>query len=349
MTIVGNIFLVIAGLIYLALSSMLFSRQPPPGGDYAVGYAWTLVLGNAAFTLCLTIVVAIIGSKGGFDWVAIPGAPRFMIVTGAYILIMLAYNFFAMKEGTGDLPPLARQVVAYLPGLLPLLLLSCAAILLNDDWRAAVPVAVYKWPLLLTAILGLLPLGLIMQHNARNAAAVAKDRADFISRTEQAHLDQIDSTDVQKAMVNILVFTDANHKAEVRERALERIRSRPDWQEELIRLLDTNGAPEVFTFLASNEVEDKTMFKNSVEAGIYVQARLIRQSIRNCRGTYDLYSGRFGWEVERVLRSVQKFQGMGVDYQPAIREMRAALDEPTSFEKPRLNCIPVLDKWLEKN
>jgi hypothetical protein len=349
MTSIGNIFLIIAGLVYLALSGTLFSRQPTPGGDYGMSYAWTLIIGNFAFTLCMTIVVAIIGAKGGFDWVATPGAPRFLTVTAAYILIMLAYNFFAMKEGTGDLPPLLREVVAYLPGLLPPLLLICAAILLNEDWRAAVPVAVYKWPLLLIAAIGLLPLGLIMQHNARNAAAGAKARAEFISRNEQAHLDRIASVDIQKEMGSILVFTDANHKAEVRNRALEKIKSRPDWQEELIRSFEAGWTPDVFTFLASNEVENKEMFAKPVEEGIRVQARLIRESIGRCRGSYDLYPDRFTWEVDRVLRSVQKFQGLGVDFHPAVQELRAALDEPTSFEKPRLKCIPMLDRWLKQN
>lgn len=348
MTAIGNMLLVIAGLVYLALSPTLFSRQPPPSGDYAVGYAWMLIIGNFAFTLCLAIVAAIIAWKGGFSWVSTPGTPRFVIVTAGFILVMLAYNFFSMKEGTGSLPPALRNVlVYYLPGLLPALLLICAAILLNDDLRAAVPVGLYKWPLLTTAALGLLPLSLIMGQSARNATARRQYATDFENRNHQNHLDQIDSTDVQKAMATILVFTDANHAKEVRERALAKIRSRTGWQEELIRLLSTDWAPEVFTFLASNKVDDKAIFALPVEAGVRVQARLIREDIRKCRDAYDLYAGRFQWEVDRLLRSLQQFRDQGVDFRPAVEEVRRALDEPTTFEKPKLRCIPVVDKWLK--
>ena len=117
MTAIGNFFLILAGLIYLLMSPMLFSRRPPPSGDYGVGHAWTLLIGNALITLCLATATAIIAWKGGFSWVAGPGAPRFVIVATAVVLVMLAYNFFSMKEGTGRLPTALRYVVVYyLPG-----------------------------------------------------------------------------------------------------------------------------------------------------------------------------------------------------------------------------------------
>lgn len=180
-----------------------------------------------------------------------------------------------------------------------------------------------------------------------NANARLRSESEFIDRTHQNHLNTIDSTDVMKNMVFLLVFTDANHDTDVRDRALAKIKSRVDWQEELARRLETDWAPEVFTFLASNEVDDKALFAEPVQKGAFIQARLIRESIRNCRGTYDLYSSRFAWEAERVLRTLEKFEGMGLDYRPAVQEMRAALDEPTSFEKPKLECKSILDKWLK--
>ena len=61
-------------------------------------------------------------------------------------------------------------------------------------------------------------------------------------------------------MAHILVFTDANHDKEVRERAVAKVKTNPQWQQELCRLLENNGAIEAFFFLASNEVEDKNLF-----------------------------------------------------------------------------------------
>ena len=192
-------------------------------------------------------------------------------------------------------------------------------------------------------------IGFLMMESARNAAAITQDKSDFEQRNYQNHLDNIDSTDVMKEIVFILVYTDANQRQDVREKALAKIKSRPDWQEELVRRIQTDWAPEVFTFLASNEVDDKTLFLEAVKQGVLIQARLIRADIRKCRDGYDLYEGRFTWEVERVLRTVDKFEDMGVDYRPAVQEMRNALDERTSFEKPKLVAKGILEKWLKKH
>lgn len=339
--------MIIAGLIFVSMAGMLLGKQSVPGGDYGVGYAWTLILGNGAFTICITIAVAIIGQQGGFSWVASTGANRTLLVSAGYILAILGYNFFAMKEGLQGLSKPVRELVDYAPGVTAVLMLLVSAILLNEQFRIAVPPLVYKIPILFLLGMGCFAFSLIMAHEARNTAARVKYEDDFSRRIHQNHLDQIDSTDVNTAMCNILVFTDANHAKDVRERALDKIRSRPDWQQEMVRFMDTNCAPEAFTFLASNEVEDKSLFLQPLETGIRVQAQLIRASIRHCRDTYDLYSGRFVWEVERVLRTVKKFEDMGVDYVPAIQELRNAMNEHTSFEKPKLVCIPVLDRWLK--
>lgn len=40
--------------------------------------------------------------------------------------------------------------------------------------------------------------------------------------------------------------------------------------------------------------------------------------------------------------------GNGVDYLPAVREIRAALDEPTGRKHVGFDCIPVLDAWLRE-
>ncbi|HMQ62011.1 MAG TPA: hypothetical protein PKE06_15160 [Flavilitoribacter sp.] len=349
MTELGNLFLIVATLIFFALSPLLFSRKPAPRGDYGVGHAWTMILGNAGFILCLGIVTAIIGWKGGFDWVDQAGGQRFLIVSLGFVLAMTGYFFFSMKEGFGQLPPFLKQLTAYLPGILPVFLLASAAILLNDPLRAAVPAPVYKWPIYFVLATGIPPVGMILAARARNVEATVQAATESEQRNHQDHLDRIDSTDANQGIAAILVFTDSNHNKVVRQRALAKVKSRADWQEELIRLLQTGWAPEVFTFLASNEVDDQNLFAEPLEAGIRTQARLIRESIRRCRDKYDLYEGRFIWEVDRVLRTVQKFNGAGVDYRPAVQELRKALDERTHFEKPTLRAIHVLEKWLKKH
>ncbi|MEZ4960711.1 MAG: hypothetical protein R2830_12895 [Saprospiraceae bacterium] len=347
MVFIGNIVLAIASLVfYLLAKEVLFTKMP--GGDAGVGYAWALIIGVLVFSICMAVVTAIVGSQGGFSWVGSPGGNRFLLVLGGFVLIMVGNGFFMAGEGFGGLPNFIRKIFTAIPAILPPLLIICAAVLLNAD-RSAVPAFTYKLPIYLGFVSGLLAVGFILSQNARNAAAVRQSNIDFEDRNHQNHLNNIDSTDVMKNGVFLYVYTDANHDKDVRERALAKLKTRPDWQEELVRRLQNDWAPEAFTFLASNEVDDKTLFPEAVRQGVLIQARLIRENIRKCRDTYDLYAGRFTWEVERVLRTVDKFQGMGVDYRPAVQEMRNSLDEPTSFEKPKLSAKGILDKWLKKH
>ncbi len=162
-------------------------------------------------------------------------------------------------------------------------------------------------------------------------------------------LQDIDSCDVLKDMVFILVMTDANHDPDVRNKAVSKVKTNPKWQEELIRLLESDWAPEAFNFLASNEVDDKSLFPEAVKLGVLNQARLIRESLRSVSHPSHLYPEKFTWETERVLRTVDKFDNLGSDYRPAVQELRMAMDEHITFEKPVLNCVKILDKWLAKH
>ena len=337
--------LAIATIVFFLLAKeVLFTKMP--GGDAGVGYAWALIIGLFVFSLCLAVVTAIIGAQGGFSWVGSPGGSRTMLVLVGFILIMVGNGFFMAGEGFRGVPTFIRTIFTAIPAILPPLLIVCAAILLNAD-RSSVPAIAFKLPIYFGLIIGILAVALVMTESARNSAAIMQDESDFDQRNQQNHLDQIDSTDVMKDMVFILVFTDANQQKDVRERALAKIKTRPEWQEELVRRIQTDWAPEAFNFLASNEVDDKTMFPEAVKQGIMIQARLITEDIRKCWDGYDLYEGRFTWEVERVLRTVDKFVGMGVDFRPAVQEMRVALNEPTNFEKPKLRAKGMLEKWLK--
>ena len=170
-----------------------------------------------------------------------------------------------------------------------------------------------------------------------------------MDENHQRILNEIDTCDVMKNMVFILVSTDSNQDRDIRERAVAKVKTHPQWQQELIRLLQTDWAPEAFNFLASNDVDDPLLFGEPVKAGILIQARLIRESIRNSSHSSHFYPGRFGWEVERAVRTADKFKNQGVDLRPAVQELRAALDEPSEYEKPVFTCIKILDKWLKEN
>jgi hypothetical protein len=347
MIILGNVLLATAVLAFLLVSNLTFSRTLP-GGDAVVGYAWSIIIGIVVFSISLLIATAIIGFKGGFDWVGASTGQRVTYVILGFLLILVGNGFFMANEFPQDLAPAVRKVVRITPAVLPVLLLTSAAILLNFK-HTELPASVYKIPIYSSLIISFLGFVMILFGQAKRSADMLKADEEFKDKIHQDHLNQIDTTDVMKDGVFLYVFTDANQSTDVQEAALAKLKTRPDWQEELVRRLQSDWAKEAFTFLASNDVDDKAMFVEPIRQGILIQAKLIREDIRRCRGAYDLHGDSFRWEVERMLRTVDKFAGMGVDYRPAVLEVRNALEEPTDFEKPKLAAKSLLDNWLKSS
>lgn len=347
MYVIGNILLALAGITFLILTTQYYLK-PMPGGDYGVGYAWGIIYLNLFFMVCLAGTTAIIGANGGFQWVADSGWSRFGWVSGGLLLIvvLLAVAGMGMNEG----PAWMQLFFRILAFFMPVVLLVIGFGLNNPDLRQFLPPALVQWPLKIMSGMGALVVaGFVVQSFApRIMATYRAITADpnELDSFQLGSLANIDSCDVQKDMVFLLVHTDKMRNPIIRERALQKMKTRPDWQEELVRRLDSGWAEEVFTFLGSNEVPDKSLFPEAVRKGILQQAKIFRDGIKDGR---TFYPGQFGTEVRNVLNTVEQFQGMGVDYLPALRELRAALDTRANVEKPTFLCAKALDKWLSKH
>ncbi len=353
MTILGNILLALATLLFCLLFSLIYLKQSPRGGDAAMGHVWSIMLLNLAFLILMILVALIIGSKGGFGWVSSGKTARFLLVTLGLLASVTTVAAGALFYGEpGPFAAFINRFLGFTPALVPVLLILGSAILLNDGLRNSFPASAFKIPLITAFGLGVLGasallLGLISESNQNTRRSIEQMYSDQ-DQNHARQLADIDSCDVSKDLVFILVFTDANHDDDIRARALAKIKSRPDWQEELIRRLDSGWAREPFTFLASNAVDNPELFLEPVRLGILNVAKSIREEIRRSDHASNFYPERFSWEVARILRTVEKFEGKGVDYLPAVRELRAALDEPSSVEKSSMECSKILDKWIHK-
>jgi hypothetical protein len=354
MTIFGNILLVIAGLIFIALISLLFGKVPPRGGDSVIGFTWAIIIYHLLFFAVMTLLSIIITSKGGFDWVSSQSTNRYLIIGfGLTTAVLTSALSGLFKYENGPVPALLRFFSGFVPILIPLILLISATVLLNSGIRDNIPISFIKWPLIFVAVTGLAGIlsGMYAWIAASNRNAIIQAESS-IRRQDENHLrmlKEIEGCDVTKDMVFILVMTDANQDPDVRDKAVSKVKTNPKWQQELIRLLESDWAPEAFNYLASNDVEDKILFPEAVKLGVLNQARLIRENMKSISHQSHLYPEKFSWEMERVLRTVDKFESMGIDYRPAVQELKVALDEPIEFEKPVLNCVSMLDRWLAKH
>ncbi len=357
MTVLGNIFLLLATFIYVFILSFAYGNKPPQSGDAAGGYAMGVVLFELAFLGCMVIAAVAVGWTGGFDWISSGKSAKWAIA----FLGLLTIIFVAALSTLFKFEPVAPWSVRYLtgvaPAVFPAVLLLASAVLLNAPIREIIPVPAYKIPLmivfgisLITCLAGLVELMLWQQQ--RTAGRIEAMQSDE-ERYHLQRLAEVAAADPmsENGLINILVFTDNNHRIELREKALAKIKSNPNWQQVLVEALQNENAPTVFTFLASNAVDDKTLFAEPVREGILNLADGIRRDIRRCSHPSHFYADQFSWDIDRMLATVENFKDMGVDYLPAMREVRAALDEPSDppeLKKVEFKVVSTLDWWLKK-
>lgn len=155
----------------------------------------------------------------------------------------------------------------------------------------------------------------LRQINYLKARSARGELDDF----QKGIVARIHSTDAQKSIVSLLVHTAEGRRPIIREKAIAKIKSRPDWQEELARLLRTGNGPEVFNFLSSNAVEKTDIFPEAINEGDLTQAEMIRTSIRNCSHRDHLRKSSFFFEINDHLKSVKPFQRAGYDFSTSCK------------------------------
>ncbi|MCC6411823.1 MAG: hypothetical protein IT270_09190 [Saprospiraceae bacterium] len=343
----GNLMLGIAALLYSVLLFSLYSR-PAPGGDASVGHAYAIVFGNLLLLGCFAAATIAIGMSGGFQWVGGSGGSRFLKVTLGLLFIVLVLAVSAMGQNEG--PSWLRLIFMFGAFVLPAVVILACATLLNEGLRENLPTHFAQWSLKGTAGLGaLMVAGFLLQQTASRLSATFRHLnrdPNELSDFEQGILQNIENCDLQKDMIFLMVHTDRNRNPIVREKAIAKVKTRPDWQEELVRRLDTGWAEDVFTFLASNEVDDKSLFPEAVRKGILQQSTIIRERIRQ-GGSFRGVG--FDGAVRNVLTTVEKYVGMGVDFRPAIKTLRDALNGPPEAKEATAASKKALDNWLTKH
>ncbi len=355
MIVIGNILLAFAAIIYIILVSAAYGPEPSSAGDAAGGYAMSVMLYSLAFTACMSLAAAIAGWKSGFEWLPGGGFMRFAIVAGGLVAVMIVSALATMLkfEPAQQVPFAIRPLTGIAPALFPLILLLAGLILLNPSIREAVPPLVYKIPLgIVFGFSALACAGGLLQwmkyQDRRATERIAEIQSDE-ARYHDQRLQDIENTDPMTHMANLLSYTGRYNDAGVREKALSKIKTNPEWQQELAMLLDTRACYLVYTFLDADEVENKSLFPEALNRSIQRMASDIRQYITESNHLNDWSLDHFNTEC--MLSTVDQFQGMGVDFAPAVLQVRAAFDEmpPDHVKKPKFKQIKLLDRWIKEN
>ena len=343
----GNFFLLIATVICAIIFDLLYGNHSR-SGDAGVGYAWAILFAITGFVIVTGISTIIAAKNGGFQWVAYQGSGRSFILFGAFAVAMWGAILFCMGSGFGDFPKFLAPLIKALPVLSLISIIASVFVLINHSEKLSTN-HYWRLPIYIAIVIGiiatLISLVARVNQNIQNYQYY-KQSKNQINENELLHIDTIN---VYTNFGSLLGSTDRYRDPQIRAKALEKIKSHPDWENELLKYLNSGWFPDVFTFLASNDVLHKDLFANAIIGGIDLQSQSIKKSISSYNYEYELYPEKYSWEIERILRTIEKFKDSGVDYKPAVIRLRAAFNEPTPFDKPDMNAVKLLDKWLKKN
>lgn len=319
--------------------------QKMPGGDYGVGYAWSMLFLMGVFWIGMALVACIIGFSGGFAWLPLGRfADGGMLALG--FLVMLLGATLGMEASLGGIRFLAPvNAVAT-----ALVLMATFAVLLNDSLKMSVSPTLVKWGLATVLALNTLMLAtMIFGALASKVMAFLPRSNDELSDFELGMLAHIDTCDASKDITGLFIYSGDNQPPQIRDKARLKIKSKPGWEDDLYHTLEGDGVDQAFRFLISNDVDDKPRFAKGVYQGVLSQARLIRERLRRASHPAHVYDGQFIFEVRNCLDAVEKFKDLGVDFKPAMQELRAALDQRTHYDNPDVSSKKLLDKWLKKH
>lgn len=343
MSVFGNLCLVGTALCLMGLLKLAV-LQKTPGGDAGVGQAWAVVILCFGLLVAAGLTTLAVGLRGGFDRFGNSTGARALLGAGWFALTAL--GFYLLSDPGTFLPQVLRLAGAF---VLPVLVLAWAAVHLNDGLARALPAGAATALTLGIVVLSSLPLvGMGVGTAARSWAGLAQ-RGELDS-FQRGIVQQIEATDAQQGIAALLVHTPRGRHPIIRERALAKIKSRADWQDEMARLLKTEAAPEVLGFLSANEVDKQAqaMIAAALPEGLLQQAGQIRRRIRNCNHPSHLYAGMLHAEVRLALEVASAYQAKGVEVRTAVQDMRRAFDEPTPYPRPAFAAVDLIDRWLAK-
>jgi hypothetical protein len=225
------------------------------------------------------------------------------------------------------------------------LLLCWSAANLYDGFRDALPFSAVKWLTVVMFSLGMVPISSQFARRLMNRAEAFSKRNE-LSEFEKGIVARIDTTDAKNGISNLLVHTAEGRHPVLREKAIAKIKSRPDWQEEMVRLLGTGNGPDVFYFLSSNPVEKMDIFPEAIHKGILTQAEIIRERIRNCSHRDHLRKSTFFFEINDLLKSLKPFQKAGYDFTASLQTLKNAFNERCDFDKPKFDAVKMIERAM---
>ena len=346
-----NLILIISSVLSLYLWKLIYLTKVP-ANDGVIGYFWAIIYGFVIMMGLLTLSGTLLSFAGKLSWIHVG--------TGKRIIFLIFYLFVAIGGAAiGALfkeEPSIHKVFTFTGGLLSfiiILLVLFSFFVSNNEFEKAfnyykvselsLKSAVYLggicWLILIVSSI------ISRVQNDMNVAAAATD-ADI--KNNERMVAEIAQIDVTQDMLRLMVFADEYKTAAVKDSAVAKIKSHPDWQGELVQLLYSQSGFQVFDFLASNPVDSVKLFPHAVNSSLLSLASYIKDQINDAYQDHHLYAGQFCWEIERAVKTADRFKNMGTDFRFAMGKIKEALETKGQVNHAPFECKRHVEKWLQQ-
>lgn len=351
MQIIGNIILALAGLLYAVPLQLLMHDAGHKRDDG--GALWGAIFLFVPLWGLLTIALILATARGGFDWLPLNRGPRYFLVvlSGVALLIVTLFSFLGKVEHAGQLPWAALPFRIWATYVFPLVAMAFAFLVLNPGAGARIPAPVFRVPFAVISVASLLACaGMLVQWfvSSRQQQIARVERAiEADNERDRKILAEVKEMDPTNNFTQLLGFSNRFENETIRQLAIEKARSHPQFIEALAGVLTNYYAEKGLVYLDACDVTEAEMkaLAEPVRAAIVVLTKAAEDSVDR---THTFYPEQFDWDTRIILSVADKFRGSGVDYVPAIRAFRAALDGPRG-KTFAFKARPTLDAWLAQH
>lgn len=347
MTILGNVFLSLAALIYLVPLQFILRDESSRRNDG--GLLWATVFFIGPLWLLIGAAMGIATARGGTDWLPVGRGAQYLVVIVAAISLMVTsgVSMVGKFENPAQMPAGTPLLAGWAVRVFPLIALVFCALALNPRLAESVPPLVVRVPMIIASVVSgfvaaFLLFALLTHLQAQQTVRVESEIA-FHDKRDRDMLARVESLNSEEGFVELLGFANRFEKEHIRALAIQKAQSHPHFTERLVEVLSGGWAEKGLVYLDACDAPDPQALAEPIRKAILTLAADARESMKS----YVLYADQFDWNTRLILSVAEKYRGRGVDYLPAIREFRAALDTPRT-PKLEIHAIPTLDAWLKK-
>lgn len=346
MQLLAYIVFVITTLFFIGLALLTVS-EPSQGGDSSMGYGWGAIILSLGFALSSLILLLIVRSKGGFDWVAHQAGMRTALLVTFWLTMSITTFFGAIlklesfKENAS--PPFLQALAVSQPQLwVPFLWLMVSLLSMNPGGLSTVSLGWFKTPFWLGfSISTLFTTGLILVYiheSIQQTTAQVATRINDEKHWHQQRLEQVAAHKPDDSIFGLLGFTNQYQDDDVRQAALAKLKSHPDWETQLLNLLAQQSSYKyVYSFLGSNPVAHPDAFVQPLNQSIEFLSEDIKTDI-NGRETSLQHWTFDSYNIEHLLRSIDtQFGGQIVTFYPNVLRVQQALNTPQPYAQRNKN------------